>query len=194
MALVVTGCCAWLRALPSPSVSLPMARWSPALRAKLLWLDGASWRSSSRTSPVHMGSYPVQKPGWRRFGTCAHGIVSRTEPWMEAVLEPVHMGSYPWSMLVSSIITDLCTFSWRPSSRRRCVLALSFCAFLNGGGMIVKTPGILDADRLAFSDGVSEVLCTMAHKLVAMKAVFCPPSWRPSSWRRCVLAFQFARS
>jgi hypothetical protein len=144
--------------------------------------------------PVHKGSYPVQKPGWRRFGTCAHGIVSRTEPWMEAVLEPVHMGSYPWSMLVSSIITDLCTFSWRPSSRRRCVLALSFCAFLNGGGMIVKTPGILDADRLAFSDGVSEVLCTMAHKLVAMKAVFCPPSWRPSSWRRCVLAFQFARS
>ena len=144
--------------------------------------------------PVHKGSYPVQNPGWRRFGTCAHGIVSRTEPWMEAVLEPVHMGSYPWSMLVSSIITDLCTFSWRPSSRRRCVLALSFCAFLNGGGMIVKTPGILDADRLAFSDGVSEVLCTMAHKLVAMKAVFCPPSWRPSSWRRCVLAFQFARS
>ena len=41
--------------------------------------------------------------------------------------------------------------------------------------MIVKTPGILDADRLAFSDGVSEVLCTMAHKLVAMKAVLCPP-------------------
>merc|ERR1712127_851216 len=61
-----------------------------------------------------MGSYPVQNPGWRpywnlctwdripyrtldggRIGTCAHGIVSRTEPWMEAVLEPVHMGSYP---------------------------------------------------------------------------------------------------
>ena len=28
---------------------------------------------------------------------------------------------------------------------------------------------ILDADRVAFSDGVSEVLCTMAHQLVAMK-------------------------
>ena len=34
--------------------------------------------------------------------------------------------------------------------------------------MIVKTPGLLDADRVAFSDGVSEVLCTMAHQLVAM--------------------------